>query len=104
MHYCVTLCLLYYKSAIIKLSVNIFIIYNFFSTMLEATFVKEVTLAFIPLLCFPLQAKVSNNGQVGLGYSQNLRDGVKLSLSTLIEGKTLNQGGHKIGMALDFEA
>lgn len=53
---------------------------------------------------FPFQAKVSNGGQVGLGYSQNLRDGVKLTLSALIEGKTLNQGGHKLGVALDFDA
>lgn len=50
------------------------------------------------------RAKVSNGGQVGLGYSQNLRDGVKLTLSALIEGKTLNQGGHKLGVALDFDA
>lgn len=30
--------------------------------------------------------------------------GVKLTLSTLIEGKNFNQGGHKIGLGLDVEA
>jgi len=29
--------------------------------------------------------------------------GLSLTLSTLIEGKTFNQGGHKIGLGLDFE-
>ena len=30
--------------------------------------------------------------------------GVKLTLSSLIEGKNFNQGGHKIGLGLDVEA
>lgn len=51
-----------------------------------------------------MKAKVNNQGQVGIGYSQNLRDGVKLSLSALVEGKQINTGGgHKLGLALDFE-
>ena len=50
-----------------------------------------------------VQAKVNHNGQIGLGYSQNLRDGVKLSLSSLIEARNISTGGHKIGLALDFE-
>lgn len=29
--------------------------------------------------------------------------GVNLTLSSLLEGKNLNQGGHKFGIALDFE-
>lgn len=49
------------------------------------------------------QAKVNNQGQVGVSYSQNVRDGVKLTLSTLVEGRNLNAGGHKLGVALDFE-
>ncbi|CAC5409201.1 VDAC2 [Mytilus coruscus] len=48
--------------------------------------------------------KVNNSSQIGMGYSQKLRDGVKLTLSTLIEGKNFNQGGHKIGLGLDVEA
>lgn len=50
------------------------------------------------------RVRVHNNAQVGLSYQQKLRPGVTLTLSTLIEGKTFNQGGHKIGLGLDFEA
>jgi voltage-dependent anion channel protein 2 len=51
-----------------------------------------------------VRAKVNNSSQVGLGYQQRLRDGVTLSLSTLIDGKNFQQGGHKVGMALELEA
>lgn len=50
-----------------------------------------------------ISAKVNNVGQVGLGYSQNIRDGVKLTLSSLVEAKNINAGGHKIGMGLEFD-
>lgn len=50
------------------------------------------------------RARVHNNAQIGLSYQQKLREGLSLTLSTLIEGKTFNQGGHKIGVGLDFEA
>jgi len=33
-----------------------------------------------------------------------LKDGVKLTLSSLIDGKNINQGGHKVGLGLEFEA
>lgn len=51
-----------------------------------------------------IRAKVNNNSQVGLGYQQRLRDGVTLTLSTMIDGKNFNQGAHKIGMALELSA
>lgn len=51
-----------------------------------------------------LSAKVNNSSQIGLGYNQKLRDGVKLTLSALIEGKSISQGGHKVGLGLDLEA
>jgi len=51
-----------------------------------------------------IRAKVNNASQVGLSYQHRIRKGVNLTLSSLIEGKTLNQGGHKFGIALDFEA
>lgn len=51
-----------------------------------------------------LKAKVNHNGQIGLGYSQKLRDGVKISLSSLIEARNISTGGHKLGLALDFES
>lgn len=53
---------------------------------------------------FPLQTKVNNTSQVGLAYTQRLRDGIKVTLSSLIDAKNLNQGGHKIGLGLDLEA
>lgn len=48
--------------------------------------------------------KVNNSSQLGIGYTQKLRDGVKLTMSTLIEGKNFNQGGHKLGFGLDISA
>jgi voltage-dependent anion channel protein 2 len=51
-----------------------------------------------------VQAKVNNLSQVGLSYSQDLRDGVKLVLSTLIDGKNINGGGHKLGLGLELNA
>jgi len=51
-----------------------------------------------------LRAKVNNDSQVGIGYQQKLRDGITLSLSTLIDAKNFNAGGHKIGLGLELEA
>lgn len=51
-----------------------------------------------------LRAKVNNSAQVGLGYQQKVKDGITLTLSTLIDGKNFNQGGHKVGLALELEA
>lgn len=51
-----------------------------------------------------ISAKVNNSSHVGLGYTQKLRDGVKLTVSSLIDGKNINQGGHKVGLGLEFEA
>ena len=53
---------------------------------------------------FPPKAKVNHNGQIGLGYSQKLRDGVKIGFSSLIEARNINGGGHKLGLSLDFES
>ncbi|XP_055713551.1 voltage-dependent anion-selective channel-like [Phlebotomus papatasi] len=51
-----------------------------------------------------VRAKVNNSSQIGLGYQQKLRDGITLTLSTLIDGKNFNAGGHKVGVALELEA
>lgn len=51
-----------------------------------------------------IRAKVNNSSQIGLGYQQKLRDGITLSLSTLIDGKNFSNGGHKVGVALELEA
>jgi len=50
-----------------------------------------------------VRAKVNNSSQVGVSYQHKVKDGVTLTLSTLIEGRKLNEGGHKFGIALDFE-
>jgi len=50
------------------------------------------------------RTKINNVGQVALSYQQKIRDGMTLTLSTLIEGKNFNQGGHKVGLGLDLEA
>jgi len=51
-----------------------------------------------------LRAKLNNSRQLGLSYSQLIRPGIRLCLSSLIDGMNLNQGGHKIGLALELEA
>jgi len=50
------------------------------------------------------QAKVNNASQIGVSYQQKVRNGVTMTLSSLVEGKNFNQGGHKVGLGLDFEA
>jgi len=50
------------------------------------------------------RGKVTNFQQFGLSYQQKIRSGITLTLSTLVEGKTLNQGGHKVGLGLELEA
>ncbi|KAM6965468.1 voltage-dependent anion-selective channel protein 3 [Aplochiton taeniatus] len=51
-----------------------------------------------------LSAKVNNASLIGIGYTQTLRPGVKLTLSGLIDGKNFNAGGHKVGMGFELEA
>jgi len=50
------------------------------------------------------RVKVNNNSHVGLGYTQTLRPGVKVTLASLFDTKNLNQGGHKVGLGLNLEA
>lgn len=51
-----------------------------------------------------VRAKINNASQLGLGYQQKLRKGVTVTLSSLIDIKNFNQGGHKLGLALELEA
>ncbi|KAK7122230.1 hypothetical protein R3I94_019375 [Phoxinus phoxinus] len=51
-----------------------------------------------------ISAKVNNSSLVGIGYTQTLRPGVKLTLSALVDGKSINAGGHKLGLGLELEA
>jgi len=48
--------------------------------------------------------KVNNASQVGMGFTHRLRDGITATLSAVIDGKNFNQGGHKVGFAMDMEA
>ncbi|KAG1679754.1 Voltage-dependent anion-selective channel protein 2 [Nymphon striatum] len=50
------------------------------------------------------RAKINNSSQIGLGYTQKLRDGVEITLSGLIEGANINSGGHKLGLGVNLEA
>uniref|UniRef100_A0A2R9AJB4 Non-selective voltage-gated ion channel VDAC1 n=1 Tax=Pan paniscus TaxID=9597 RepID=A0A2R9AJB4_PANPA len=55
-----------------------------------------------PEACF--LAKVNNSSLIGLGYTQTLKPGIKLTLSALLDGKNVNAGGHKLGLRLEFQA
>ena len=50
------------------------------------------------------RAKINNSSQIGLGATQQIRPGLVLTLSTLVDGKNFNQGGHKVGLALELES
>jgi len=47
-------------------------------------------------------AKVSNNGHIGCGYTHQLKPGVKLTMATLVDSKNFADGGHKVGMGIEF--
>jgi len=53
--------------------------------------------------CSSVKAKVNNNSQIGLAFTHKLREGINLTLSALIDGKNLNQGGHKLGLGIEFQ-
>ncbi|EHB13383.1 Voltage-dependent anion-selective channel protein 1 [Heterocephalus glaber] len=55
-----------------------------------------------PDACF--SAKVNNSSLIGLGYTQTLKPGIKLTLSALLDGKNVNARGHKLGLGLEFQA
>ncbi|KAF9289726.1 eukaryotic porin/Tom40 [Linnemannia elongata] len=51
-----------------------------------------------------VKAKVNNAGVLGLGYTQALRKGVKVSVGGLFDTTKLNQAAHKVGVSFVFEA
>lgn len=51
-----------------------------------------------------IRAKVNTSSQIGLAYQQKLHERITLGLSTLIDAKNFNSGGHKLGFALEMEA
>lgn len=50
-----------------------------------------------------VSAKVDNGAKIGLAYAQSLRPGVKLTISSLVDAKNFNAGGHTLGLGLEFE-
>ncbi|XP_077478103.1 non-selective voltage-gated ion channel VDAC3 isoform X2 [Stigmatopora argus] len=50
-----------------------------------------------------VSAKVNNASLIGVGYTQSLRPGIKVTLSALIDGKNFNAGGHKVGIGFELE-
>jgi len=50
------------------------------------------------------KVKINNNLQVGLSYVQSLRPGVQFTFAGLINAKSLDQPGHKLGMGINLEA
>lgn len=50
-----------------------------------------------------IKAKVDNRGQLGLGYTQVLRPGIKLSLGGLFDTTRLQENVHKVGLSLALE-
>lgn len=50
-----------------------------------------------------VNAKVSNSGHIGLGWTQQMREGIKLTLSSRVDCKNLNAGGHQLGLGVEFE-
>ncbi|KAG8234450.1 hypothetical protein J437_LFUL014196 [Ladona fulva] len=52
-----------------------------------------------------LRAKVDNSSRVGLAFQQKLSNGISMTMSALIDGKSFyGGGGHKLGMSLDMAA
>jgi hypothetical protein len=51
-----------------------------------------------------LKAKIDNNGRLGLGYTQHLRPGVKLSLGGSFDTRRFNENAHKVGLSLTLES
>jgi len=51
-----------------------------------------------------VRGKIDNDAHLGLSLQHKLRDGMTLTLSSLFDTKNFNQGGHKIGVALECEA
>jgi len=51
-----------------------------------------------------VKAKLDNNLRLGLSYVQKLQAGITVTMSGLVNSKSLEQGGHKLGLGLNFDA
>ncbi|RKP10898.1 eukaryotic porin/Tom40 [Thamnocephalis sphaerospora] len=50
-----------------------------------------------------VKTKIDNAGRLGLGYTQRLRAGVKVSLGGSFDTSRLNESAHKVGISLVLE-
>ena len=51
-----------------------------------------------------ISAKVNDSSLIRVGYTQTLRPGVKLTLSALVDRKSIHAGSLNSGFALELEA
>jgi len=51
-----------------------------------------------------VKAKLDNNLSLGLSYVHKLRPGIQMTLSGLVNAKSLDAGGHKLGLSLNFDS
>ncbi|CAI2177398.1 8734_t:CDS:2 [Funneliformis geosporum] len=51
-----------------------------------------------------VKGKVDNNGRVGIGYTQALRPGVKISFGGSIDTSRLNENAHRFGISINLES
>ena len=49
------------------------------------------------------KAKVDNSGRLGLGFTQVLKEGVKLQFGGLFDTTKISADVHKLGLQLTFE-
>jgi len=51
-----------------------------------------------------VKVKMDNALRLGVSYVQNLREGVQVTMSGLVNAKNLGEGGHKVGLNINFDA
>lgn len=51
-----------------------------------------------------IKGKVDSNGRVGIGYTQALRPGVKISFGGSIDTSRLNENAHRFGISINLES
>jgi len=63
----------------------------------------EVGTKFVLDSATSVKAKINNIGVLGLGYSQVLRPGVKLTLAGSFDTTKLNENAHRLGLSVTLE-
>ena len=66
--------------------------------------VSDITAKYKVTYRTSLSAKVSHASLIGLGHTQTLCPGVKLTLSALIDGRNFNAGNHKVGSGFELRS